>query len=415
MEADSRIEGKIARLPAVGWDHDFQSVSALLNLPPGWRLWRASGVDDVSSSWITDWTLLELFLVLITALIIYRMWGPAWGVAALLTLALIYPETGAPRGIWLALLVGEALDRVVPKGRGTWVIHAYRLTVAAALVVIAIPFMVDQVRTAIYPDLESQRTLAFPLSSGSPVPVTESSVVGNEAPKAFDQESRDMAAPAAVPMSRMQMARGEMAAAGGAGMAVGENAIGSFGASARLGASVAVSKYSYAAVDPNAIITTGPGLPRWQWRTVSLSWRGPVQRGQQIRLWLLSPLVNLLLGFLRVGLIALLAYRAFISMRAMGLPMLSAPGAAAGLLALIIFAPLLAPPAHADYPSDALLNELQRRLLENHWTVRRPAPRSRGCGSKCSRPRSPRGLKSTPPPISRFHCRGAPAGSTRRR
>jgi len=365
MEADSRLEGKIARLPAVGWDHDFQSVSALLNLPPGWRLWRASGVDDVSSSWITDWTLLELFLVLITALIIYRMWGPAWGVAALLTLALIYPETGAPRGIWLALLVGEALDRVLPKGRGTWVIHAYRLTVAAALVVIAIPFMVDQIRTAIYPDLESQRTLAFPLSSGSPVPVTESSVVGNEAPKAFDQESRDMATPAAAPMSRMQMARGDIGAAGGAGMAIRENAIGSFGASAKLLGSVAVSKYSYAAVDPNAIITTGPGLPRWQWRTVSLSWRGPVQRGQQIRLWLLSPLVNLLLGFLRVGLIALLAYRAFISMRAMGLPTLSAPGVAAALLALIIFAPLLAPPAHADYPSDALLNELQRRLLEN--------------------------------------------------
>ena len=78
MEADSRIDGEISRLPAVGWDHDFQSVLALLDLPPGWRLFPASGVDDVSTSWITDWTLLELFLVLITALIVYRMWGPAW-------------------------------------------------------------------------------------------------------------------------------------------------------------------------------------------------------------------------------------------------------------------------------------------------------------------------------------------------
>jgi len=86
MEADSRIESASAHLPSVGWDHDFQSVSAMLNLPPGWRLFRASGVDDVSSSWITDWTLLELFLVLITAMAVYRMWGPAWGVA-LLTLA----------------------------------------------------------------------------------------------------------------------------------------------------------------------------------------------------------------------------------------------------------------------------------------------------------------------------------------
>ncbi len=366
MEADSRIDGTIGRLPAVGWDHDFQSVSALLNLPPGWRLWRASGVDDVSTSWITDWTLLELFLVLITALIIYRMWGPTWGVAALLTLALIYPETGAPRGIWLALLLGEALDRVLPKGRGTWVIHAYRLVVAAALVVIAIPFMVDQIRTAIYPDLEIQRTLTFPLSVGSPVPVTESSVVSNEPPKAFDEAaSAPVSAPVPEQLQARQMGRRDMGAAGGAGFVV-ENAIGApIRASATLGGAVAVSKYSYAAVDPNAIITTGPGLPRWQWRTVSLSWRGPVQRGQQIRLWLLSPFVNLLLGSLRVGLIALLAYRVLISMRAMGRPTLSAPGVAAALLALIIFAPLFAPPAHADYPSDALLNELQRRLLEN--------------------------------------------------
>jgi hypothetical protein len=363
MEADSRIDGKISPLPAVGWDHDFQSVSALLNLPPGWRLFRASGVDDVSTSWITDWTLLELFLVLITALIVYRMWSPAWGAAALLTLALIYPETGAPRWIWLALLVGEALDRVLPKGRGTWVIHAYRLAAAAAFVVIAIPFMVDQVRTAIYPALEIQRTLTFPLSSGSPVAVSESSVVGNESPQAFNEPASAPARVPAVPMSLGKVERATRAA--DARGLIGENAIGSF-ASASLGGSVAVSKYSYAAVDPNAIITTGPGLPRWQWRSVRLSWRGPVQRGQQIRLWLISPFVNFLLGFLRVGLIALLAFRAFISMRAMGRPSISPPtGAVAAFLALMIFAPLLASSARADYPSDALLNELQRRLLEN--------------------------------------------------
>jgi hypothetical protein len=89
----------------------------MLNLPPGWRLFRAWGVDDVSSSWITDWTLLELFLVLVTAMAVYRMWGPAWGGVALLTLALTYSEVGAPKWIWLAILVAEALDRALPKGR----------------------------------------------------------------------------------------------------------------------------------------------------------------------------------------------------------------------------------------------------------------------------------------------------------
>ena len=136
-------------------------------------------------------------------------------------------------------------------------IHAYRLAVAAALVVIAIPFMVDQVRTAIYPDLEIQRTLTFPLSSGSPVPVTESSIVANEAPKAFDLATQaPVLAPVPEQLQGRRRERRDMRAAGGAGMAVGENGIG-FGAAASLGGSVAVSKYSYAAIDPNAIITTG--------------------------------------------------------------------------------------------------------------------------------------------------------------
>jgi len=45
------------------------------------------------------------------------------------------------------------------------VIQAYRLAAAALFVVIAIPFMVDQVRTAIYPALAFERTLEFPLGA----------------------------------------------------------------------------------------------------------------------------------------------------------------------------------------------------------------------------------------------------------
>jgi hypothetical protein len=128
----------------------------------------------------------------------------------------------------------------------------------------------------------------------------------------------------------------------------------------------ATSPYSYATIDPNAIITTGPGLPQWEWSSVRLNWRGPVQRGQQIRLWLLSPFVNFLLSFIRVGLIALLAYRIFISMREMGGLLPSWGGTVAAIIALLILAPPLALKARADFPSEATLQELQRRLLENH-------------------------------------------------
>src|SRR5205814_124627 len=83
LEADSRVEGAVSRVPAVGWDHDFQGVNAQLNLPPGWQLYYASGVDDVSSSWVTNWTLLDLFVVLIVAMAVGRLWSWRWGLVAL--------------------------------------------------------------------------------------------------------------------------------------------------------------------------------------------------------------------------------------------------------------------------------------------------------------------------------------------
>ncbi|MET0792626.1 MAG: hypothetical protein ABW061_13990, partial [Polyangiaceae bacterium] len=65
--ADSRIAGG-ADIPAVGYDHDFHEVAATLHIPPGYRLFHASGADEVPGTWIRHWTLLELFLVLVLSL-----------------------------------------------------------------------------------------------------------------------------------------------------------------------------------------------------------------------------------------------------------------------------------------------------------------------------------------------------------
>src|SRR5206468_8512216 len=72
------------------------------------------------------------------------------------------------------------------------------------------------------------------------------------------------------------------------------------GASSLAGARPGGEEYRY--VDDKAIVSTGPGLPTWQWRTIWLRWRGPVALGQDIRLVLLSPLTDVILAFLRVTL-----------------------------------------------------------------------------------------------------------------
>jgi len=64
LVAESRYEASSNKLPAVGWDHDFQSVSGVLNLPAGWRLFTVTGVDVMPGTWFQRWTLLDLFLIL---------------------------------------------------------------------------------------------------------------------------------------------------------------------------------------------------------------------------------------------------------------------------------------------------------------------------------------------------------------
>src|SRR5262249_44402605 len=61
--------------------------------------------------------------------------------------------------------------------------------------------------------------------------------------------------------------------------------------------------------DPNNVVQTGPGVPRWGWNKTVLHFSGPVQRDQQLKLWLLQPSLNLLFSLLRVALLVLLLLR----------------------------------------------------------------------------------------------------------
>ena len=51
----------------------------------------------------------------------------------------------------------------------------------------------------------------------------------------------------------------------------------------------AVPEASRLDFDPDALVQTGPGLPTWQWDSVTLDWKGPVAVGQGLRLYLLPP------------------------------------------------------------------------------------------------------------------------------
>jgi hypothetical protein len=345
LDADSRLDQGSAVVPAVGWDHDFNQVAAVLNLPPAWRLLSVTGVDEATTTWISSWTLLDLFLVLIASMSVASLWGRRLAIIALLTLVLTWMEPGAPRWTWLAVLGAEALRRALPAGRIQAMVNILHRLALVALVVVIVPFLVWQVRTALYPSLEEPWVgVGSPQVAFAPQGQEEGvAMVGRMQREARgDLEDKMRVLSSAVPGAPSELDR------------------------------VQVRKESFFyAPDPKAIVQTGPGLPDWTWRTVSLTWRGPVKQAQKMRLILLPPAANRFLTLLRVGLVSILALCLF------GFPDRSFPahllrriGLARPLLlaALACGLPLtglgVAAARAAEIPPQEMLNELRIRLLQ---------------------------------------------------
>jgi hypothetical protein len=287
--ADSRLDEAVSELPAVGWAHDFQKVQATLHLPPGWGLLNATGVDYVPGTWIKRWTLLDLFVVLIMAAAIGKLWHWGWGALTLITMILISHESQAPYWVWLNIIAAIGLLRVLPEiGWFSRIVRSYRNLSLIVLLLIALPFMMQQARQSLYPQLEypwkeldqGVQIRHTPLVAAQQYAGFDEPVIRKSMPPVMSQDSR---------IESFSQEQYNIADS----LAVKKG-------------NIKKGKKQLLQIDPNAQVQTGPGLPQWGWREISMHWSGPVQHNQSIDLWLISPLMNSALGVMRVILLALL-------------------------------------------------------------------------------------------------------------
>jgi hypothetical protein len=339
VEAIGRAETR-GSLPVTGWATRFAAVSTTLNLPPGHKLLMAPGVDNASGSWVSQWQLLDFFLVLIITIAVWRLFGRTAGVIALGALSLSFHELNAPSWLWLNLLIAMALMRVAPGGRLRQIVTAYQTLSAIAVVLVLVPFIAGQLRIAIYPQLEPQ--LSSYRLDGFADALMEDDLQGAGRAQKVDRDSvMSMVAPAI------------------SGRMIEESVV--------PGSRVDRSFSRYA---PNAIVQAGPGIPSWRWNSYSLSWSGPVDPSQSMRLvviprWLVSLIRVIAVGLLLVF-AGLLAREIFNRKWKLPGSLMPGPGHASGLVALGLLSGLMvvAPPARADIPDANLLQQLEQRLLE---------------------------------------------------
>ncbi len=333
-------------IPVSGWNEEFNSVTTNLHLPPGWSLFTATGTNTESGSWISKWTLWDMFLVLIIAVAIGRITTITHGALAAITLILIYQRIGAPIFIWLNLIALIALIPVV-SGKFKHYIINYTYISFIALALILLPFAVREARAIINPSLESEDvfdlTSAFSMSSDKKKQTHADSI-------------------AAAPLVQMSRSAAEE---------VKETiASGEYFSSQSLqripGKSISKS------YDPNQQTQTGIAIPTWNENSVYLHWTGPIKADETTTLFLVSPFINRI-GYLLCVILPLLLsgilLQQFLQVigKNISLPRFKKLSGA-GLLPCLLLAAIWLTPnqsAQADVVIDqAILKELEERLTQ---------------------------------------------------
>jgi hypothetical protein len=344
----SRLSQGFGRMPATGWQTRFASVSGQLNLPPGHRLLSTMGDVDAPTSWSANWGLLDFFMVLIVAVGAWKLRSVVFGVLALAALVLVHQEQRVFAWLLVNALIAIALVGVAPLGKLKTVLSWYR---SASLVVIALvflPFALNQVRLALYPQLEQT---SYYNDAGAFASANKMEQLPQESNLEMQESLPAAAAAPATDASadRRQDLRSRR----------------TFSKSSQQ-ASVS-QRYA-----PGTAVQTGPGMPNWNFNSYAYSWSGPVDIDESVRFVIATPfwmslwrvLGVALLGFVIVGLVRLSFH--LDSATNLIKPFIKRSGSAmassllVALAAMLCFVPTI---SHAT-PDANLLSELKTRLTQ---------------------------------------------------
>jgi len=366
LDAGLRLPTHRGAIPSAGWQLPLESIDATLHLPHGYRLLGAIGVDRSPDSWVGQWSLLDLFVVALIALLAGRLLGWPWALLAAGYLALAQHEHTAPLWTLAVTLALALLLRALPEGRLRAAARAGAVAVFALAVLWTLPFAAAQLQYALHPQLEGgsqgrivsagyarqaareeayanaqmkmrQKVALAPAPPAPPAPVEEvsSSVAASSLPAIDAASVRSRNDLAAESLASYPVARGSK------------------------------SKMSDQ-IDSRSVIQAGAGMPSWnQGNDYRLGWSGPVTAGQSTRLVIAPAWLVRLLRVVMVGLLALLLAKL--------VPLLLTPlrgrwrdWRGGGAVSAVLLAITLLPAgAHAQsLPSQDLLNQLRDRLTE---------------------------------------------------
>jgi hypothetical protein len=348
LQAVTRTEAT-SGFSASGWNARADHYSATLHLPPGWRVLHASGVDNIWGSWLSQWDLWDVFLVLIMISATRKLLGNAAAVLAGGAFLIALHEPSTPLLIMPLLLVVVALLPII-SGKIHASLRSIGVMLAAALALSVIAFAVSTFRLAIYPSLERAQ-------------------IGTYSESHYNETYQQISS---APM--LQMADRVRKGVSEKDMRMEE---------VMVTAQMQSQKQDLYQVTENDRVQTGPGLPTWTWNSVQFNATGPVAATETLAIYYSSPWMTSLWRVLAVLLVAW--YAAIVIARlarvcrfktgeaankpasSTGTPTATTTVLGIGLifsLGLFNSPPSMAQDSEPSYPPKYLLDELEQRLTK---------------------------------------------------
>jgi len=342
LAAGVRVASASAALPVTGWQDSFDRVTTTLHLPNGYRLVAAPGADNAAGSWFSAWTLLDVFIAAVVALLAWRLFGVIGAAIAVAYLVLGYQESGAPLWTLLAALALGLIARALPAGKLATAAIWTRCAALALLVLVALPFVAEQLRYALHPQLENG-VISF-----------DTGVAGNIAPLLKNRGGMQTDQSAQIPESAPAQSPPSEATRD---VEEGKDKLETITVTgSNIRRTDIIEHYN-----ESTVVQTGTGEPGWNLgQRYVLAWSGPVLPSQSVRLLIAPPW---LVRVLRIALVALLAMLIVRLVRGNGFMPSRAASSLGG--AIVLAALSVASPAHAQaFPPENLLNELRAHLSE---------------------------------------------------
>jgi hypothetical protein len=380
----ARKESASGAMPATGWQERFENVAGTVYLPPGHRLLAAIGTDSAPSTWWELWGLWNVFGVLLVVVFVYWTAGLIPAAVAVVALLLTYQEAPAFLWLWGNLLAALAIARAAPEGRFRRFARGYRTLSFVVLGLTLLPFLWQQIRYALYPQLEPPRVqysggdirqfgVFGPLYRPKDAPYPELQMQAVLVPPADADAAVAPASEAPATVSNLA-SPADSIVADDIGRIPDRNLSESLQRVSGIETVRANVTQRYAA---GTALQAGPGIPSWHFNAYSYSWSGPVEAADTVRFVYAGPAAMFLWRLAGVlGLAVLFAWLAMLSfdknVRWPRRPGASAASLAGWLAPALLFvtllgaaSPALATTPAAGAPADSTLVELRRRLINS--------------------------------------------------